>query len=275
MGLIDFILNIAALLLWLNWLSVQVGAFAQPYSLAGTLKKAGTSFAYRWKFLAGLFALLLFRAFIYWQIGSVINWTPQIQLVAVNLPFRSHFFGRMLLFSSFSFLQTLSLFYLSLLLLSIVNKKSSDADQLHKLVRLHLGWFEKLPQFVKVFLPLILGGLVWWATNPVLVWINSVPQAKSATQVYSQAALIGAGAYLSWRFIIAAFLFFHLLNSYVYLGNHPVWNYVNVTSKNFLKPIRRLPLSYGRVDFAPVVVISAVFLVSEIASGFLHKFFPA
>ena len=270
MGLIDFILNLAALLLWLNWLSVRVGAFAQPYSLAGTLKKAGTSFAYRWKFLAGLLALLIFRALIYWQIGSAVDWQPQISLVVTTVFFKKIFLGPIFLFSLFGFLQTLAIFYLSLLLLSIVNRDLSDADPLHKLVRLHLGWCEKLPRFVKIFLPLILGGLVWWAINPVLVWTGSVPQAKSATQVYLQAWLVGASAYLAWRYIIAAFLFFYLVNSYVYLGNHPAWNYVNVTSRKFLAPLQRLPLRYGRVDFAPVVVIALVFLVAEVASH-LHE----
>ena len=270
MGLIDFILNLAALLLWLNWLSVRTGPVAQPYSLAGTLKKAGTSFAHRWKFLAALLALLILRAFIYWQIGSVADWQPQISLVITTVFFKKIFFSPMFLFSLFSFLETLAIFYLSLVLLSIVNRDLSDAEPLHKLVRLHLGWCEKLPQFAKIFLPLIFCGLAWWAFDPALLWIHSVSPAKTATQVYLQAWLVGASAYLAWRYIIATFLFFYLLNSYVYLGNHPVWNYVNITSRKFLAPLRGLPLRYGRVDFAPLVGIAAVFLIAEIASH-LHQ----
>ena len=92
MGLIDFILNLAALLLWLNWLSVRTGPVAQPYSLAGTLKKAGTSLAHRWKFLLALVALLAFRSLIYWQVGSAVNWRPQIPLVVITVFFKKIFF---------------------------------------------------------------------------------------------------------------------------------------------------------------------------------------
>lgn len=270
MGLIDFILNLAALLLWLNWLSTRTGAVALPYSLAGTLKKAGTSVAHRWKFLLALLALLIFRALIYWQIGSAVDWRPQISLTVVTVVFKKIFLIPMLLFSIFSFLQTLAVFYLSLLLLSVVNRDLSDSEPVHKLVRQHLGWCEKLPQFAKIFLPLILGGLAWWAFHPALVWIGSVSPAKAATQVYLQAWLVGASAYLGWRYVIVTFLFFYLLNSYVYLGNHPVWNYINVTSRKFLAPLRGLPLRYGRVDFAPLVEIALVFLIVEFASH-LHQ----
>ena len=270
MGLIDFILNLAALLLWLNWLSVRTGPVAQPYSLAGTLKKAGTSSAHRWKFLLALLALLLFRALIYWQIGSAVDWRPQIPLVVTTVFFKKIFFDPMLLFSLLSFVETLAIFYLSLLLLAIVNRDLSDADPLHRLVRLHLGWCERLPLFAKIFLPIFLGGFAWWASHPALIWIQSVSSAKTATQVYLQAWLVGASAYLAWRYVIVAFLFFYLLNSYVHLGNHPVWNYINVTSRKFLAPLRRLPLHYGRVDFAPLVEIALVFLIAEIASH-LHE----
>ena len=272
MGLIDFILNVAALLLWLNWLSVRTGPVAQPYSLAGTLKKAGTSLAHRWKFLVALIVLLVFRALFYWKIGSAFSWTPKIHLVLVELPFQSveRIPRQMLFFSLFSFFQTLAVFYLSLLLLSIVNRDLSDADPLHRLVRLHLGWCEKLPQFVKIFLPLILGGLAWWASHPALIWIQSVSPSKTATQVYLQAWLVGASTYLAWRFIIVTFLLLYLINSYVHLGNHPVWNYINVTSRKFLAPLLRLPLRYGRVDFAPLVEIAVVFFIMEIASH-LHQ----
>src|SRR3954470_23795001 len=105
MPLIDFILNIAGLLLWLNWLSINFDPLnrATAASLIGTLKKADASGPKRWKFLAGLVSLLLLRALIYWQVGAAVNWTPSLQLGFVDLSFRSDYLGRMLLFSLFSF----------------------------------------------------------------------------------------------------------------------------------------------------------------------------
>src|SRR5579872_1575358 len=101
MPLIDFILNIAGLLLWLNWLAVQSDPLTKTSaaSLVGTLKKAGAVAPRRWKFLAGLIALLLLRASVYWQIGAAVNWTPKLELEFIDLSFRSDYYGRMLLFS--------------------------------------------------------------------------------------------------------------------------------------------------------------------------------
>src|SRR3974390_1650027 len=77
MGLIDFILNLAGLLLWLNWRAVRLDPLsrATPATLAGTLRRAEAPRLKRWHFLAALGGLLLLRAVLYWQIGSAVNWT--------------------------------------------------------------------------------------------------------------------------------------------------------------------------------------------------------
>src|SRR5262245_23788161 len=114
MGLIDFILNLAALLLWLTWRSVPFDPLVKssPASLAGTLRRAAPRRWQRWHFLPALAALLFFRALLYWQIGPAVNWTPNLRLGAIALSFRCDFFDRMLLFSLFSFAATLAVFYL-------------------------------------------------------------------------------------------------------------------------------------------------------------------
>ena len=55
-----------------------------------------------------------------------------------------------------------------------------------------------------------------------------------------------------WKYFIVGILLLHLLNSYVYFGNHPFWNFVNATARNLLYPLRWLPLRVGKVDFAAV-----------------------
>ena len=71
MSLIDFILNVAGLLLWLNWRSVFADPFATatPSTLSGTLRRAQPRQVQRWHFPAAMAALLLVRAFFYQQIG--------------------------------------------------------------------------------------------------------------------------------------------------------------------------------------------------------------
>src|SRR5436305_2141411 len=89
MAVIDFILNIASLLLWLNWRSLKFDPLAttSAASLAGTLKRAAPRRVKRWHFAAALAAVLFFRAWLYWQIGSAVNWTPSLPLGAIALSF--------------------------------------------------------------------------------------------------------------------------------------------------------------------------------------------
>ena len=77
MGLIDFILNLAGLLLWLNWRSVRFDPLGKrtPATLIGTLRRAEPRRLRRWHLLAALGGLLLLRALFYWQIGSAAHWT--------------------------------------------------------------------------------------------------------------------------------------------------------------------------------------------------------
>ncbi|MDB6122878.1 MAG: hypothetical protein JWQ71_1871 [Pedosphaera sp.] len=281
MPLIDFILNIAGLLLWLNWLAINFDPLARATaaSLIGTLRKADPSGPKRWKFLAGLLALLYFRAVIYWQLGSAVNWTPRLDLGFVELSFRSDYFGRMLLFSLFSFALTLGIFYLWLILLSAANDKVPDTDPLQKMVRLHLRWIEGWPRVIRILLPFLIGGLLWAALHPLLSRLAIVPPTKSTIQLIEQAALIGIGTYLALKFLIVGILLLHIINSYVYLGNHPFWGFINVTARNLLYPISWLPLQIGRVDFLPLIGIAFVFFVTHLpATKFyvdkLSRFLP-
>jgi len=108
-----------------------------------------------------------------------------------------------------------------------------------------------------------MGGLLWLALHPLLAQLAIVPETKSNGQLLEQAAVLGLGTYLAWKYLIVGILVLHLLNSYVYLGNHPVWNFVNATARNLLSPLRWAPLRLGKVDFLPVAAIALVFLVTE------------
>ena len=115
MGLIDFILNLAGLLLWLNWRSIRFDPLGRrmPATLIGTLRRAEPRRLRRWHLLAALGGLLLLRAALYWQIGSGVGWAAgKLDLGVIELSFRSDSFGRILLFSILSFGLTLGVFYL-------------------------------------------------------------------------------------------------------------------------------------------------------------------
>jgi len=278
MGIVDFILNVAGLLLWLNWRSIQFDPLARrtPATLMGTLRPASPPKLRRWHLLAFIAGLLLLRALIYWWIGSMFVqvWVGKLDLGIIILPFRSDSFWRILSFSFFSFGLTLGIFYLWLLLLSLLK----GPEPFHRLVKIPLGRVDDWPRGVKVSLPFIATALCWWLTSWLFAWLQIIPQPVSAAHRLEESLVIGLGSYLTWKFPISAILLLHLLNSYIYFGKHPFWNYVNVTAQKMLQPLKKIPLRVGRVDFAPVLAVAIVFFAGELAERglvwlYAHRFF--
>ena len=269
MGYVDFILNLAGLLLWIKWRSLPFDPIHKrtPATLVGTLRRAAPSRFRRWHLLAGIGALLVLRAVIYWWIGSAFAqvWVGKLDLGVTILPFRSDWFARILAFSFFSFGLTLGIFYLWLLMLSLLNSKSAAAGPIHRLVRMPLGGIDGWPRWAKVISPFAGTALVWWLASWLLVRLEIIPRPVSAAHRIEESLVIGLGSYLAWKFVAAALLVLHLLNTYVYFGKHPFWNYVNATAQNLLAPLRKIPLRAGRVDFAPVVGMAILFFAAELA----------
>ena len=212
MGIIDFILNLAGLLLWLNWRSLRFDPLGKrtPATLIGTLRRAEPRRLRRWHLLAVLGGLLFLRAVLYWQIGSGVGWAAgKLNLGVIELSFRSDYFGRILLFSLCSFGLTLGVFYLWLLLFSIL----AGPEPIHRLVRMQLGPIDRLPRGVKFILPLVLVAPLWWLASWLLAWLAIVPQPASAMHRVEASLVIGLGSYLAWKFAAGALLILHLLNS--------------------------------------------------------------
>jgi len=264
MGIIDFILNLAGLLLWLNWRSLRFDPLGKrtPATLIGTLRRAEPRKLRRWHLLAVLGGLLFLRAVLYWQVGSGVGWASgTLNLGVIELSFRSDHFRHILLFSLFSFGLTLGVFYLWLLLFSIL----AGPEPFHRLVRLQLGPIDYLPRGAKFILPLVLVAPLWWLISWLLAWLDIVPQPLSRLHRLEESLVIGLGSYLAWKFAAAALLILYLLNSYIYFGRHPFWNYVTTEAQALLRPLQAIPLRAGKVDLAPVVGIAVVFLLGELA----------
>jgi uncharacterized protein YggT (Ycf19 family) len=266
MGYVDFILNLAGLLLWIKWRSLPFDPFNKrtPATLVGTLRRAAPSHFRRWYLLAAIGALLGSRTVIYWWIGTAVHWTGKLDLGVITLSFRSDLLGRMLIFSIFSFGLTLAIFYLWLLLLSLLAGPATNNGPVHRLVRMTLGGIDSRPRRVKIMLPLVTAPL-WWLASWLLAWLEIIPQPVSAAHRIEESLVIGLGSYLAWKLVAATLLVLHLLNTYIYFGRHPLGNYVNETAQTLIAPLRKIPLRAGRVDFAPVVGIAILFLAAGLA----------
>ena len=272
MTLIDFILNIVGLLLWLNWRAAELPVGGRPgTSLLSTLRPAGPPRP-RYYYWAGLPVLLAARAVFYWQAGQPVHWSPRIFLGPTTLSFRSDLPGRMILFSVLSFAVSLGIFYLWLLLLSCLNAQVPDAAPVQRLVRVWLGRLERWPGAIKLLLPLAVTALAWCLLNPLLARLNMVP-ANAPGRLLAQGAVIGLSAYLTLKFLILTILLLYLLNSYVYLGEFALWNFVDATTRRLLRPLQKLPLRVGKIDFAPVLSIILVILAAECAQRGLARLY--
>jgi uncharacterized protein YggT (Ycf19 family) len=264
MAFLNLMFDLAGLALWLNWLTIPLDPLAKtaPASLAGTLKRTDAAGSKRWKFAAALAALLLARAWLWLQLSAIASVTPKLRLGFISIPFRADLAGHMIVFSTLSFGVILGAFYLWMLFLSAVNHGLTDANPFHKLVGFQVKWLERWPAPMKLLSPFLLGSLAWLALHPLLERLAVVPGNKSAAQLLEQAAVIGAGTFLAWKYLILGVLLIHLVNTHVYLGDLPIWNYVDATARNLLSPLRRLPLRVGRVDFLPLVVMALVVLLA-------------
>jgi uncharacterized protein YggT (Ycf19 family) len=262
MDFVDFVLNLAGLLLWLNWRSERLDAThrAPVISLAHVVRKASRSPLRAWQVLGWLAALLFFRALLYWRFADTLPHTFKLDLIAIELPFSTSRFWLTLLYSLVSFLFMLGFFYLALLLFSLVNPRNASSP--HRFVHVHLGFVDRLPGALKALLPGVLGFAFWMAAAHGLAACGIVSSPRSLAELWQRAVVIGLGVYVHWQWVLLAVLVLYFVNTYVYLGRHPIWEYLHATGRQLLMPLQPLPLRAGQLDFAPLV---AAALISALA----------
>lgn len=266
-NLIHFILDLAGLAIWINWRTYPQNAhrLAPPATLVGTLRRADPPLARRWHYLAGLAALLVARVFLYRFIASALNWTGVLNTGVVSVAFRGDDLSHMFLYSLVSFALMLWVFHLCMLLLSLLNPGVPEALPFQHFARQHLGAVDRWPTTLKLVLPLAGTTLLWWLLSwPLTDW-GFLPARFNSVHRLEQALVIGLASYFVWKYLISVVLVLHLVNSYVYFGNHGFWHYLNGVARLLLRPLAAIPLRVGRVDFAPVVLLVLVLFVSNVA----------
>jgi uncharacterized protein YggT (Ycf19 family) len=95
-----------------------------------------------------------------------------------------------------------------------------------------------------------------------LAGLRVIPAPTSLAELWQRGVVIGAGVYLNWRWVIVSVLGLYLINTYVYMGRHPFWEYLQTTGRNLLVPLRPIPLRLGQLDLAPLVGIALVSAVT-------------
>lgn len=260
MSYIDFLLNIVGVLLWINWRSLGFVSHPPALSLVTTVRPAEKKLAGRWVFLALLGGLVVLRSLFYWQMGGPLDWTPKLPLGILVISFRCDAFWRYLLFSSLSFGLCLAVLYMWLLLLSAINRKEREPGPIQKLVQLHLGWVGRWPAPLQLVLPFVFVALCWPAVHWLLASLEMIPPL-SGWPLMRQALGLSLAVILVWSYLLIVLLALHFLNSYIYFGSSPFWNFVALSGRNLLWPLRWLHL--GKMDLAPLVGIALLLVISE------------
>ncbi len=215
-------------------------------------------------FLVALAVLLLLRPVFYQLIGGAVDWRPKLDLFLVVLNFSVKSFSATLAFSVFSFVRLLVLFYFWLLFLNLVTPPAADRDPIQKMIQLQLGLVAGWPRWLQALLPILILVPLWAGCQPLLAWVGVVGHVHSTAHLIEQGLLLGVSLWLSLKVLIPAFLLTYLIISYVYLGQSPLWDFVNATSRHLLAPLAGLPLRLGRIDLAPVVGIVIALVVLDI-----------
>lgn len=263
MALIDLLLNLAALLLWLNWRALRFDPLAQrtPATLVGTLKPAEPGRNQSWRFLAGVLLLLACRALLYWYLASPVDWTPKLDLGLVVLAFRNDQLSSELVFSLLSFLRVLLIFYFWLIALLALQSREGQMEPLRRLLRLHLGGVGRWPWPVQLAVPLTLVAGLWMALHSVLLRLGVSNPVTSLGHLAEQGLLVSAQLCLTLKYLLLPVLLVHVIGSYVYLGSNPAWELASNTGSVLLRPLQGLPLRARRLDFTPLVGACLVMLV--------------
>jgi hypothetical protein len=267
MSAVDFLLNLAALVLWLTWCGVgQVAPTGTAGTLLGNLKPAGARVQRRWIYLATLLGLLVVRALFYRQVGPSFLWHPVWSTGVIHIPFRSDLFLRIFSYSFLSFVWVLFIWYSWLILILAINRPPHDRDGVTRLARRAVGKVGSFPALILLLLPIVLLGLSWMLVGWIAVEANLLPPLQDFKHLFQQSLVVGLGGILSWRWLLGGLYILHLVNNYVYLGRHAFWEFVQITGTRICWPFSWARL--GRLDCSPLIGLLTVWLAWALfASG--------
>jgi len=273
MALIDLLLNLAGLIFWHGWRGTKAESpTGSALTLASNLKPAEVQRPRRWLDLMALLGLLLLRPIFYWHLGSALDWSAAWSPGPVILLFRSDFFTRMLLYSFVSFFWTLFVWHAWFCLLSAIHPRR-DSNPILQGVREQLGWIGRWPGVFQFMLPFLVLGMLWYWTVPALANIGLMPAPRTRPQLVQQSLLIAASLLLTFRWLFSVVFVLRWVNTYVYLGSHPFWEFVHRSGRFLLWPLNWLRI--GKLDFAPVAGLVLLWWLALMGERFLRQAFQS
>jgi len=272
---LDWMVNLAGLLLWLGWRGFgALPVSARPaLTLASNLKPAGRGAGRsRWA-LPALAILLLARALLHHefpaQFAEAAVWAPG----AVSVTFRSDLFGRMLAFSFLSWFEVLLLAYVGFAVFAGLRRADPEPDPLTRSLRAELGWLARWPVPLAPLPFLLLAAALWMAIAGWLAEASLLPPLVSTLHRVQQSAVVAVGLLpaLKWPLVAACLLRFLL--DHVIVGTSPFWDYAHEAGGRLSRWLRWLPLRFGTLDLAPILAAAVFWAAAYFLEGAVPRLF--
>jgi hypothetical protein len=259
---VDLLLNLVGLVLLLAWRTAGKPAQIRGAgTLLSNLKPAGSRPTKRWGYLVTLAGLLLARPLLYSTIAAGLNWTPMIGLGSAALAFRADDPGRLLLHSLLSFgwawIAALAWATVVVALTSLEREPESGS----KVLREMLGWLGRCPIWLQLLFPLFTAAAGWALLTLPLASLGILPRVPPGPELLAQSAVIGASVWLSLKWLLTGILLLRLINTYIYFGSHPLWDFIHRIGGLLIRPLVWLPVRFGKLDFTPLVAAALVWVV--------------
>lgn len=281
MGFLDLVLNIFAVWLWASWLmrvktqnaGYRYGSVSNALNHPSKKQNRVGRHSGNWKMWVALLILLIARPLLYWDMG--LGWNAVLKFGAVSISFATTNLLAMQIFSLASFIQMLLIFYSWLLLLGIFNygNNLNENNLAHKVIHCLVGRLGNWPVGIRLCLPAMVAMPLWFFFSLILEWTGIFPQQGSIKAIFHESLVMGLCAYLPWCHLLAGLIFIYFLNSYLFLGTSPVWNYLHAITRKLLAFLYMLPLTFGKIDFVPIVGLGITFLIYEYGCRWLSALF--
>ncbi len=262
MALVDLLLNLIGLVLLLAWRTAGKPAQVRGAgTLLSNLKPAETRPAKRWGYLLALAGLLLARPLLYSVIASGLNWTPMIGLGSAALAFRADDPGRLVLHSllSFGWAWIIAIAWATVLI--ALTTLEREPEGWSRALREMLGWLGRLPVLLQLIFPWLTAAFAWAILTVPLAGLGILPRVPPGPELAAQCVVVATSVWLSLKWLLCGILLLRLVNTYIYFGNHPLWDFIHRIGGLLIRPLGWLPVRFGKLDFTPVVAAAIVWTV--------------
>lgn len=260
-------------LLWLSYRRIGADPTRPAGTLLGNLRPAVPLPRRSWMSLVSLVLLLGLRPLLLAVVGAALDATPTWSPGPIVIAFRADAWGRLYLFSTVSFCWTGLTAFAVLLAFSWLCRGDPEMHPFGDFIVALIGPIARFPWPILVALPWLLGAGLWFGVGHLLAQEHLLPSVHSSITWLSESAIMGSAVWMPLRWALFFILVLQFLHNYVYLGEHPLWEFVQLMGRRLQKPFRWIPLEIGQMDLAPMVAGAIYLALGEVIQRLLSWLF--